>query len=72
MDVARKGKKKMHGLIWLEGLNGRKQLRDPGVEGRIIIKWIFIWGVAVVTIDTESKYAVVVKRAAYSVVTLVS
>ena len=38
--------------FWWGNLRERDQLGDPGVDGRIILRWIFRkWGVGVWTID---------------------
>jgi hypothetical protein len=39
--VARRGKRDMHTGVWWEDLREGDYLGDPGVDGRIILKWIF-------------------------------
>jgi hypothetical protein len=40
-NVARIGKKAVHTGFWWEDLREGDHLGDPGVDGRIILKWIF-------------------------------
>jgi hypothetical protein len=35
------GKRAVHTGFWWGDLRGSDHLRDPGVDGRIILKWIF-------------------------------
>jgi hypothetical protein len=43
--VARMGKRKVHTEFWWGDLREGAHLGDPGVDGRIILKWIFRkWG----------------------------
>ena len=35
------GKGAVHTGFWWENLRKREDLEDPGVDGRIILKWIF-------------------------------
>jgi hypothetical protein len=35
------GKKEVHTGFWLGDLREGDHLRDPGVDGRIILKWVF-------------------------------
>jgi hypothetical protein len=37
------GKIEMHTGFWWGDLREGNQLGDPGVDGRIILKWIFKW-----------------------------
>jgi hypothetical protein len=39
--VARKGRDEVHTGLWWRNLRERDNLEDPGVDGRIILKWIF-------------------------------
>jgi hypothetical protein len=42
--VACMGKRAVHTGFWWEELREGDHLRDPGVDGRIILKWIFkVW-----------------------------
>jgi len=49
--------------LWWENLRARDHLRDPGIDGRIILRWIFKkWDVVVwigscwVRIETGGRY----------------
>jgi hypothetical protein len=47
------GRREAYTGIWWGNLRGRGQLRDPGVDGRIILRWIFRkWDVGVWTFYT--------------------
>jgi len=47
-NVARKGKRKAYTVFWWGNLRERDHLGDPGVDGRIILIWIFRkWDVGV-------------------------
>jgi hypothetical protein len=35
------GRGEVHKVFWLGRPKGRNHLEDPGVDGRIILKWIF-------------------------------
>jgi len=35
------GRGEVHTGIWWGNLRGRDHLEDPGVDGRIILRWIF-------------------------------
>ena len=39
--LARMGIGEVHTELWQENLRVRDHLEDPGIEGRIILKWIF-------------------------------
>ena len=39
--VALMGREKAYTGFWWENLRKRNHLEDPGVDGRIILKWIF-------------------------------
>jgi len=39
--VACMGRGEVHTGIWWGNLRGRDHLEDPGVDGRIILRWIF-------------------------------
>ena len=39
--VARMGRGEMHTGFWWGYLNKRDHLEDPGVDGRIVLRWIF-------------------------------
>jgi hypothetical protein len=39
--VARMGRSKMYTGVWRENLRERGYLGDPGVDGMIILRWIF-------------------------------
>jgi hypothetical protein len=39
--VARMGKREVHTGVWWGDLREGDHLGDPGVDGRIILKWIF-------------------------------
>jgi hypothetical protein len=39
--VARMGREKAYTEFWWGKLKERDHLRDPGVDGRIILRWIF-------------------------------
>jgi hypothetical protein len=43
VHVARMGKKDVHTGFWLGDLREGDHLGDPGVDGRIILKWIKTW-----------------------------
>jgi hypothetical protein len=47
------GEMKIHTEFWLESLKGKDHLKDLGIDGRIIFKWILgKWGMeAVESID---------------------
>jgi len=40
-NVARIGREEAYTGVWWENLMERDDLGDPGVDGRIILKWIF-------------------------------
>jgi hypothetical protein len=35
------GKRKVHTGFWCGNLRERDRLEDPGVDGRIILRWLF-------------------------------
>jgi hypothetical protein len=35
------GRRKVHTGFWWKTLRGRDHLKDPGLDGRIILSWIF-------------------------------
>jgi hypothetical protein len=35
------GRGEMHTRFWWENLRDREHMEDPGVDGRIILRWIF-------------------------------
>jgi hypothetical protein len=37
------GRGEMHTGFWWEDLREGNHLEDPGVDGRIILKWIYKW-----------------------------
>jgi hypothetical protein len=39
--VARRGKRELHTGFWWGDLREGDHLGDPGVDGKIILKWIF-------------------------------
>jgi hypothetical protein len=39
-NVAHMGERKVVHSVWWENLRERNHLEDPGVDGRIILKWI--------------------------------
>jgi hypothetical protein len=39
--VARMGREDVHTGFWWEHLSEGDHLEDPGVDGRIILKWVF-------------------------------
>jgi hypothetical protein len=39
--AARMGRGEVYTEFWLENLRERDHLKDPSVDGRIILKWIF-------------------------------
>jgi len=41
--VARLGRKEMDKILWLENLKEREHSEDLRVDGKIILKWIFIF-----------------------------
>jgi len=46
--VASMGRREVHTGIWWGNLRERDHLEDPGVDGRIILSWIFRkWNVGV-------------------------
>jgi hypothetical protein len=48
--VARMGRREVHTGFWWGTLTGRDRLEDPGVEGRIVLRWILrMWGLGVWT-----------------------
>ena len=48
--VARIGRGGMYTGFWWRNLSGRDHLEDPGIDGRIIIRWIFRkWDVGIWT-----------------------
>jgi len=48
--VARMGERRAYTEFWLGNLKEREHLRDPGADGRIILRWIFRkWDVGVWT-----------------------
>ena len=40
-DVARRGERRGVYRVWWGNLRAKEFLRDPGVDGRIILRWIF-------------------------------
>jgi len=48
--VARIGRGEVHTGLWWGNLRERDHLEDPGVDGRIILRWNFTkWDVGVLT-----------------------
>jgi len=48
--VARIGRGEVHTVFWCGNLRERDHLEDPGVDGKIILRWIFTkWDVGVLT-----------------------
>jgi len=46
--IARMGRGEAYAGLWCGNLRERDHLRDPGVDGRVILKWIFReWDVGV-------------------------
>jgi hypothetical protein len=42
------GTEEIHTEFWWGNLRGRDNLKDPGVDGRVILRWIFrMWNVGV-------------------------
>jgi len=39
--VARVGESRGVDKVWVEKREGKRPLEDPGVDGRIIVRWIF-------------------------------
>jgi hypothetical protein len=39
--VARMGRRAVHTRFWWGNLSGKDNLGDPGVDGKIILRWIF-------------------------------
>jgi len=39
--VARMGRREMYMGFWWGNMSVRENLEDPGVDGRIILRWIF-------------------------------
>jgi hypothetical protein len=42
--VARMGRREVYTVFWWENLRERDHMEDPGIDGRITLRWIFrIW-----------------------------
>jgi hypothetical protein len=41
VHVAHMGREEVHTGFWWGNLKERHHLEDPGIDGRIILKWIF-------------------------------